>query len=207
MARSHLTRVSSGPLSWPCARPLPSPHEGTPGPGEKPRTGSPRIEHCAPTTGCLGTECGGVGAGLGPGAPEEFLSPIDWASRPPSTLPIPLPIPTGRVAELLGSLPAKPVKSRPPPRKDTLPSATVTGAVTGTLNPTPGLSAVPLSLPPAPASSPQAPRPAGADDGGIPRPAEAHQLWGGEGETRSRAAPRPMSQVHPNSPSHYLVGR
>lgn len=68
MARSHLTRVSSGPLSWPCARPLPSPHEGTPGPGEKPRTGSPRIEHCAPTTGCLGTECGevwGRGWGLG----------------------------------------------------------------------------------------------------------------------------------------------
>lgn len=68
VGRSRLTRVSSGPLSWPCARPLPGPHEGTPGPGEKPGTGSPRIEQCAPTTGRLGTESGEVwGRGWGPG--------------------------------------------------------------------------------------------------------------------------------------------
>lgn len=69
--------------------------------------------------------------------------------------------------------PCSPPRS-PPPGKHALPIATVTVAVTGTLNPTPGLPAGPLSPSPAPAR--KLPRAAGADDGGIPRPAEARQL-------------------------------
>lgn len=44
----------------------------------------------------------------------------------------------------------------------------------------------------------RSPGAAGADDGVIPRPAEARQLWGGEEEARSPAVPRLKSQVRPN---------
>lgn len=103
----------------------------------------------------------------------------------------------GFLRDLYGP-PAAPAR-RPaaPPHKNALPSATVTVAVTGTLNPTPERP-VARSLPRSPTPALKLPRAADADEGGIPRPAKARQLWGGEEAVRSGAVPQLMSQVRLN---------
>lgn len=100
-------------------------------------------------------------------------------------------------------------KSRPLPRKNALPTATVTAAVTGTLNPTPGLSAVPLSLSPTrtcpqPASSPG---PQVRTTAGFHAPQRPTSF----GEEKGRHSPGPLPGRCPRCvrtlESHCLAGR
>lgn len=131
----------------------------------------------------------GTGAGMGVWSSLLTLGPASDPYRYRSSW-------AGFLRDLyeLPAAPCPPSRS-PLPHKNALPSATVTVAVTGTLNPTPGLPAAPLSLP-HPHLSSSSPGPQmrmKAEFHARQRPASS-----GEGKTRAGAAPKLMSQVRLN---------